>query len=204
MNVVDIELVRGDRATIEVGPVMREYPSLEISSSTAATPIEITTAAAHGLLVGDRCRVDAHQGNAQANGEWVVQSVPSTTRVTLLGSAGTTAGGATGRLVPIRNIDLSLANVKMWLTAKRSLADTDAAAVIAKTAGVGGGPGGITLNSPASTGKSFATVVVNPADTAALTETSRLECDVQLEEPDGTKTTVGRGRISVLADVTLA
>lgn len=99
-------------------------------------------------------------------------------------------------------IDLRLANTKLWFTAKRSLSDADGDAVIAKSAGVGGGPGGITV--PAAAPGNVANIGITDADTTELTGTARLYYDVQLEEPDGTKTTVARGTLPVIADVTKA
>lgn len=99
-------------------------------------------------------------------------------------------------------IDLRLANTKLWFTAKKALSDLDASAVIRKTFGVSGGPGGITV--PGAAPGNVANIGIADADTAALSATTRLYFDVQLEEPDGTKTTVARGTLPVVADVTKA
>lgn len=42
------------------------------SSSTDATPIVMTTAAAHGLSTGDRVAIYAHETNTNANGTWTI------------------------------------------------------------------------------------------------------------------------------------
>lgn len=66
-----------------------------ISAATNATPIVVTTSAAHGFVNGDRVYVSGAAGNTAANGSWVVDNKTSTT-FELLGSAGNgayTSGG---------------------------------------------------------------------------------------------------------------
>lgn len=65
-----------------------------ISSSTAANPAVITTAAAHGLATGDNVVVAGHATNTALNGGWVVTVLTTTTFS--IPVAGTAAGGATG------------------------------------------------------------------------------------------------------------
>lgn len=83
-------------------PSLVTHPtSLNISSSTNATPIEVTTTAAHGLTDGDIVRVKTHSTNTAANGFWQVV-VTSSTKFTLkdpasgANSVGNGVGGATG------------------------------------------------------------------------------------------------------------
>ena len=66
-----------------------------VSSSTNATPIEITTTAAHGFTDGDRVEIVSHSTNTNANGIWTIVIV-SSTKFTLTGSTGNGVGGATG------------------------------------------------------------------------------------------------------------
>jgi hypothetical protein len=70
------------------------YNPLAISSSSSATPIEITTGAPHGYATGDTVAIEGH-GNAAANGLWQITKT-SSTKFTLDGSVGSASGGATG------------------------------------------------------------------------------------------------------------
>jgi hypothetical protein len=66
-----------------------------VSAATNASPIAITTSAAHGLTTGDRVTVASVGGNTAANGSFTV-TVTSTTAFTLDGSTGNgtyTSGG---------------------------------------------------------------------------------------------------------------
>lgn len=70
---------------------------IAISSSTAANPSVITTAAAHGFSTGDQVTIAGHTTNTAVNGCWTVTSVTSTTfSVPVLGIG---AGGASGTAV---------------------------------------------------------------------------------------------------------
>src|SRR5581483_3682463 len=71
------------------------FASVNISSSTSATPIVVTTASAHGLAVGDTVTIVNHATNTNANGTWVVTVVGSSTTFTI-NAAGNGTGGATG------------------------------------------------------------------------------------------------------------
>lgn len=67
-------------------------------SVTNATPIKITTSAAHGLSTNDVVFVDNVAGNTAANGRWLVTKVDSTS-FTLQGSNGNGARtGSTGKV----------------------------------------------------------------------------------------------------------
>lgn len=65
-----------------------------ISSSTAANPSVITTAAAHGYSTGDQVLITGHATNTAVNGCWTITVLTTTTlSVPVLGVG---AGGATG------------------------------------------------------------------------------------------------------------
>lgn len=80
-----------------------------ISSSTNASPISITTTAAHGLVTGDTVFVCDHTTNTNANGTWEVTVTGSTT-FTLNGSTGNGIGGAAGTVRKATNCVIRLAS----------------------------------------------------------------------------------------------
>lgn len=82
--------------------------TISISSSTNATPIEITTAS-HGLVTGDTVIITGHTTNTNANGTWEITYV-SATKFTLDGSTGNGVGGATGTVRPRTNTRIKLAS----------------------------------------------------------------------------------------------
>lgn len=96
-------------------------------------------------------------------------------------------------------IDLTVGGTKMWLTVKQTLDDADVAAEVQLTEGAG-----ITLNSPVTVDKNMATARIPKEETQALAVPDTLYCDVQLQEPDGTKTTLAIGTIELLRDATRA
>lgn len=69
-----------------------------ITSSTNASPIEITTGT-HGYATGDKVSIIGHTTNTAANGQWTI-TVVSSTKFTLDGSTGNGVGGATGTHSP--------------------------------------------------------------------------------------------------------
>ncbi len=86
--------------------------SLNISSSTNASPIVVQTSSAHGMKSGDYVRLQLHQTNTNANGIWPVVVVDST-HFQLTGSNGNGVGGATGQAIPLTftgNVSLNPAN----------------------------------------------------------------------------------------------
>lgn len=103
-------------------------------------------------------------------------------------------------------VDLTTVGMMVRFTAKTSKAVADAEASLRKTHGVAGGPGGITVNLPISAAKNWAMIRVESAETAALAVPAagslRLVYDVELQEPDGRKTTLARGELMVVPDVT--
>jgi hypothetical protein len=73
-----------------------------ISSSTNATPTVVTTAAAHGLAVGDTVEIASHLVNTNANGGWEVTVVGSTTTFTVaVGANGVGTASGYARKHPI-------------------------------------------------------------------------------------------------------
>lgn len=97
-----------------------EWVAKNITSSTNATPIQVT-ANAHGLVTGDVVQVGAHTVNTNANGQWVVTKVDAN-NVTLDGSVGNGVGGATGTITQINCKCVKLAsavtqNIEMCETA---------------------------------------------------------------------------------------
>jgi len=69
--------------------------SLTISTSTNATPIAVTTSAAHSLVTGDLIYISGVTGNTNANGLYTI-TVTSTTTFTLDGSTGNGTHGGSG------------------------------------------------------------------------------------------------------------
>jgi hypothetical protein len=96
-----------------------------------------------------------------------------------------------------QNLPVDLGGCLLTFTAKRAIADADAAAVVQKAIG-----SGLTVTDEAG---GLAEFTVESADTDGLTTVPvTLEWDVQLVEADGTVTTVARGQWQILADVTRA
>lgn len=72
--------------------------NLQVTNATNASPIQITTATAHGLSSGDVVVVDQVLGNTAANGAWFI-TVVDPTNFTLSSSSGSgayTSGGKVG------------------------------------------------------------------------------------------------------------
>jgi hypothetical protein len=70
-----------------------------IASSTNASPITITTSAAHGYSTGDKVTIIGHLVNTAANGQWTI-TVVDADEFTLDGSVGNGVGVATGTHSP--------------------------------------------------------------------------------------------------------
>jgi hypothetical protein len=68
-------------------------PSFGIISSTNATPIVITSAAAHGLVTGDYVIINGHVNNTNANGIWKVGTTPTATTFQILQMDGSNTTG---------------------------------------------------------------------------------------------------------------
>jgi hypothetical protein len=81
-------------------------PTVAISSFTAATPISVTTAAAHNLTTGDTVFIEGHSSTA-VNGTWEVTVTGSTT-LTLNNSTAGSVGGAAGTLRKATNCVIRL------------------------------------------------------------------------------------------------
>jgi hypothetical protein len=93
-------------------------------------------------------------------------------------------------------VSLVGANVKIWFSAKRTSDDVDADAVI-KLNSADNPIQIVFTDRPA--GLFF--IVLTPADTLAIEE-EKLVFDVQVREQDGRITTVVRGKLHILPDVT--
>ena len=89
--------------------------AINISSSTNATPIVITTASAHGLVTGDYVSVTGHTVNTNARGVWKVGTTPTATTFQILQIDGTNTtgngvGGATGNVTKANNLVVKTAS----------------------------------------------------------------------------------------------
>lgn len=89
--------------------------AINIASSTNATPIVITTAAAHGLTTGDYVVVASHTTNTNANGVWRVGTTPSATEFQILqmdgsNTTGNGVGGASGTITKANNLVVKTAS----------------------------------------------------------------------------------------------
>jgi len=96
--------------------------------------------------------------------------------------------------------DLTMAGVKLWLTVKRDLDDADPGLVqLTETAG-------ITVNTPATTAKNYATAVIPKttfADPTLYAQSTELLWDAQVES--GTRReTFAWGKLIIVPDVTRA
>ena len=65
--------------------------SVTVSSVTGASPIVVTTSAAHGLVTGDYVAISGNSG--QANGVWLVGTTPTTTSFQILKMDGSNTQG---------------------------------------------------------------------------------------------------------------
>lgn len=89
--------------------------AINISSSTNATPIVITTSGAHGLVTGDYVSITGHTTNTNANGVWRVGTTPTGTTFQILQIDGTNTtgngvGGATGTTTKANNLVIKTAS----------------------------------------------------------------------------------------------
>lgn len=92
---------------------------------------------------------------------------------------------------------VDLTGASLWFTGKESVDDADIDAVFQKTE-----IDGITITD-AVNGR--ARIVIAPADTSGLAnEDITLECDLQVQEADGTVTTAARGSLTLIPQVTRA
>lgn len=55
------------------------FAPVNISASTSANPIVVTTAVAHNLATGDVVEIQGHLVNTNANGVWLATNITSTT-----------------------------------------------------------------------------------------------------------------------------
>lgn len=115
-----------------------------VSSSTNASPIQITCSAVHGLTTGDWVFIYGHNTNTNANGYWQV-TVVDTVKFTLNNSTGNGAGSggywiyASNRIVTLAtpaNIAIIDAGKTAW-TRNASGDDTIAVTLVATDAKIG-------------------------------------------------------------------
>lgn len=90
----DHSVTTPDDATL-FAAICEKTPVAKVIGATAATPIEITTEAAHGLSTGDKVVIDDLIGVYEAVGKFTI-TVTSATTFTLDGTTGTGAFIATG------------------------------------------------------------------------------------------------------------
>lgn len=76
-----------------------------IASSTNASPIVVTMAAAHGYATNDTVYIKGHLVNTAANGSWTI-TVTGATTYSLNSSVGNGVGGATGSAYRYSDLDL--------------------------------------------------------------------------------------------------
>lgn len=76
-----------------------------IASSTNASPIVVTTSAAHGYTTGDTVYITGHLVNTAANGSWTI-IVTGATTFSLTSSTGNGVGVATGSAYRYSDLDL--------------------------------------------------------------------------------------------------
>lgn len=88
---------------------------VSILSSTNASPIEITTATAHGYSTGYQVVVASHLTNTAANGTWTI-IVTGASTFTLTGSTGNGVGGATGTVTRIETPAISDRTIESIIT----------------------------------------------------------------------------------------
>lgn len=100
MQVSDLLNVIGDVVGIDAVRLLTsdDMTAWTVTGATNATPIVLTTSVPHNLVANDLVVVDGVGGNTGANGQWIVQSVTSTT-ITLRESVGNAAYTSGGRAI---------------------------------------------------------------------------------------------------------
>lgn len=82
---------------------------VSVSSSTAANPSVITTAAAHGYTTGDQVEISGQTVNTAINGTWTATVLTSTTfSVPVLGNAAGTTGGVVVKQPPDADVQFAV------------------------------------------------------------------------------------------------
>lgn len=92
-------MVLGVRLPTVTAGAVHAKAAKTVSDATNATPIVITTSAAHGLVDGDVVTIGSVGGNTAANGTWIVNALTSTT-FSLIGSVGNSAYTSGGTVTP--------------------------------------------------------------------------------------------------------
>lgn len=102
------QAITGQTATIGSGTV-------NITSSTDATPIVVTTSGTHGLSDYSCIFISGHTTNTNANGAWAVLA-PTTSTLVLLGSRGTGGGVGASGTVDKASVNYNLSDAINMLT----------------------------------------------------------------------------------------
>jgi hypothetical protein len=89
------------------------YPLVNIASSTGVNPSVVTTAAAHGLVVGDVVEIVGHATNTNINGVWTIATVATTTTFTVPnpGNGTGTASGTVMKMESDVTVNFTIQNV---------------------------------------------------------------------------------------------
>jgi hypothetical protein len=96
------------------GASLAWFVATPIASSTNANPSVVTTASAHGLVVGDVVEVTGHLVNTAANGMWTLATVGSTTTFTVPFPANG-VGAATGQVMKMEtDVNLNFTIQNQW------------------------------------------------------------------------------------------
>lgn len=89
----------------DLGAILVSTDPATISGATTATPIVVTTSAAHGYTTGDAVNIINVGGITEANGSWLITVLSSTT-FSLTGSVGAgtyTSGGKVQKVKKTKN-----------------------------------------------------------------------------------------------------
>jgi hypothetical protein len=97
-------------------------------------------------------------------------------------------------------VAVNLTGAYLWFTAKNSTDDSDDQAIIAVVSALQNSQGKIVLESPLSAG--IATLWFFPPATDFLHAPENLQYDIQMQEADGTNTTIAVGVLQITPDVT--
>ena len=95
-SVIRVTAAGHDKDAADIGSIWQDNSgsTKAVSTTTNATPIEVTTSTSHGYGTGDRVLISGITGNDAANGSWYITYV-STTKFTLDGSVGNGTHGGT-------------------------------------------------------------------------------------------------------------
>lgn len=112
-----------DTSTTRILGQLNNTAPRTITAATNASPIAITTSAAHGLKTDDWVNVDDVAGNTAALGLWRI-TVTSTTAFTLNGSTGNAAYTSGGTVQKVTETDFALSGLNMGQAASFTIANS--------------------------------------------------------------------------------